>query len=501
LALLFLTLMVTFPGFVARRNASPVRDGDTPELPLLTSVSQYGITWTFAEAVPCGQFVNGDWYVVGEASVLAISPAPTPGRNGSVLNLTTNNGKTGFDSRLSSGRYNPAFDAYPPLQLRPGDALFSSISVETLGLLPNLLRSSDHADNPIRTAAVLTSMPAAVPPDTFRPSYCDRTRNQLYRAADLRRDLLPRLPLDGIRLQHEGGPLSLAFMERIFQRPWLDTITYGFAAPMENMPVYGREVARAVGIGSLLLCSDFTPEQKEKLLILMVQVGIDLWGIVQAGGHPGWFAHGGHNSGRKWLISFAGLLLSDQNMAAPSKTYPSLAFQEDMQTMYDQGWTGAGVVYAGHYGSKGHPDHPDWGPYEHLPPWEWPGDIGESYRRCCTSSAWVGEALAARILRAQDQWDYPAFFDYVDRWMTEDDSEAVRMIKEVRGADYSPSWARQGQTWDPFVQDMWNTFRRDAGRAATTTAGSRAVSPAGSWTASAYPGFQWPRRPTGCWGG
>ncbi|MEK7408870.1 MAG: hypothetical protein AAB225_27720, partial [Acidobacteriota bacterium] len=430
-----------------------------PELPLLTSISQYGITWTFDRAAPCGQFVNGDWYVVGEVDVIQITPAPAPGRNGSVLNLTTNNGKTGFDSRLSSGRYSSAYDVYPPVKLKPGDALISSISVEKPGVLPNMLRPSDHAANPIQTAAVLTCMSGAVPADTFRPSYCDRRRDRLYHAGDLQRGLLPRLPLDGIRMRYDSGPLSLAFMERIFERPWLDTITYGFAAPMENMPVYGREFARAAGIGSLLLCSDFTPEQKEKLLINMVQVGIDLWGIVQAGGHAGWFAHGGHNSGRKWLIAFAGLMLGDAEMAAPSKTYPSLALQEDMQTMYDKGWTGAGVVYAGHFGSKGHPDNPDWGSYEHLPPAEWPGDIGESYRRCCTSLAWVGQALAARILGAEDEWNHPAFFDYVDRWMTEDDSEAIQVIKQVRGRDYSASWSRQRQTWDPFVQDMWDTYR------------------------------------------
>jgi len=432
---------------------------DIPKLPLLTSVSQYGITWTFDREAPCGQFVNGDWYVVGEVNVIGISPAPTPGRNGSVLNLTTNNSKTGFDSRLASGRYSSDYDVYPPLTLKPGDALVSSISVDSAGLVPNMLRPSDHAANPIRTAAVLTSLAGAVPADTFRPGYCDRKRDRLYRASGLRRDLLPQLPVDGIRMQHDSGPLSLAFMERIFQRPWLDTISYEFAAPMENMPVYGREIARAASMGSLLLCSDFTTEQKEKLLVSMVQVGIDLWAIVRAGGHSGWFAHGGHNSGRKWLISFAGLMLGDANMAAPSKTYPGLAFGEDRQTMHDQAWSGATVVYAGHFGPQGHPDHPDWGPYEHLPPSDWPGDIGESYRRCCTSLAWVGEALAARILGVVDQWAHPAFFDYVDRWMTEDDSDAVQIIKQARGRDYSSSWARQRQTWDPFVQDMWNTYR------------------------------------------
>jgi hypothetical protein len=38
-----------------------------------TSVSQYGITWTFDRAYTCGQFVNGDWWVVGPVKITAIT--------------------------------------------------------------------------------------------------------------------------------------------------------------------------------------------------------------------------------------------------------------------------------------------------------------------------------------------------------------------------------------------------------------------------------------------
>src|SRR5262245_49653629 len=46
------------------------------QLALKTSVSQYGITWTFAQPARVGQFINGDWYVVGPAVVEAIDPRP-----------------------------------------------------------------------------------------------------------------------------------------------------------------------------------------------------------------------------------------------------------------------------------------------------------------------------------------------------------------------------------------------------------------------------------------
>jgi hypothetical protein len=75
--------------------------------------------------------------------------------------------------------------------------------------------------------------------------------------------------------------------------------------------------------------------------------------------------------------------------------------------------------------------------------------------------AWVGQALAARLLHAEKAWDHDAFFDYVDRWMTEDDTQHLEEIKKAKGWDYSMSWARQRQTWDPFVEAMWAKYRNN----------------------------------------
>jgi len=114
-----------------------------------------------------------------------------------------------------------------------------------------------------------------------------------------------------------------------------------------------------------------------------------------------------------------------------------------------------------------------YGPYEQSQPSTWqiltpPGEqLGEAYRRCCTSVSWVGEALAVHLLNGESVWNYPAFFDYVNRWMTEDDTLAVAEIKAQSGFDYSASWDRQKQTVDwldgevsqpSFIDDMWNAF-------------------------------------------
>jgi hypothetical protein len=73
----------------------------------------------------------------------------------------------------------------------------------------------------------------------------------------------------------------------------------------------------------------------------------------------------------------------------------------------------------------------------------------------------VGQALALRIMHAESLWAHDAFFDYIDRWMTEDDSVFVEEILAATGNDYSADWSRQGQCWDGFVEQMWAKYRND----------------------------------------
>jgi hypothetical protein len=71
----------------------------------------------------------------------------------------------------------------------------------------------------------------------------------------------------------------------------------------------------------------------------------------------------------------------------------------------------------------------------------------------------VAQALALRLMKAEKSWNHDPFFDYVDRWMYEDDSQFVKVIKEATGRDHDKSWARQGQAWDEFVNQMWARHR------------------------------------------
>jgi hypothetical protein len=450
------------------------------DLPLLPSVSEYGITWTFAEPVRAGRFVNGDWYVVGPATVTAIDPKPLYGsqvpkfqldhmdkerpeaqrvRNGFMINPPAAM-RVAYDSGVRNW-FDPSLIQKLPAKLQPGDSLVSTISMPKglklkAPLWHNIERGVDDS-SPIRTAAVLTCLAEPQPADAFRPAFCDR-RQKIYFSRNLKRELLPSVAAA------KDTP-SLARFVRFTRRPWVGTGFFGFEGPAENMPQYGRDYGRVAGISALLLCTDLKPAQKEPLLVNYVQVGIDLGGMIRAG-HPGWTGFGGHGSGRKLPIVFAGLLLDDPVLANINKSFPKASFGEDEQTAYGNCWTGAKVVFAGHSAideatgaarSRGN----NWGPYEHTPPAQWKDgqNTSESYRRCCTSVAWVAQALVLRLMHAEKAWNHDAFLDYCDRWMYENDAAFVKTMKEATGKDYSPEWARQGQTWEPYVNELWFKYR------------------------------------------
>jgi hypothetical protein len=243
-----------------------------------SSITKDGITWTFSEPALVGQFVTGDYYAVGPVTITAIDPAPTtssPYENGSVLNLPTANGKSGFDSRLNDGTdqswwFDASLRVNPPITLKPGDALVSSISLTQIHSLPEVMRASDMSASPVRTVSVLTVLSAAPSADAFRPSYCDRNQT-IYHADTLQRDLLPSLSPP-----NPSGTPPLAQFETWYRRPWIDTNAFLFDAPAEYMPSYGQHIAFADSYASLLLMLNFPADQKVNLTDYFVQYGIDL---------------------------------------------------------------------------------------------------------------------------------------------------------------------------------------------------------------------------------
>jgi len=442
------------------------------DLPLLGELTQHGITWTFEEPARVGRFVNGDYYVVGSVTVADIDPLPSNGRHGSQLNIPPNVQRSGFDNRISSGRYDASLRVDLPVSLAPGNSLVSSRSASTDQAC--VLRPISTSSSPVASVSILTSVSAPQPLDAFRPSYAVG-QNTIYLSRNINRQILPRL-------QGVAHTAPITEFEAYLKRPWIDTVFFNFAVPAEYMACYGRENGYMMSFAGLLLTLDMPQEEKEPLLVYMVQYGIDLYGLVQAG-HSGWNAHGGHGTGRKFPILLAGVMLDNAGMKSLDAD-----FGEDMQTIwvnetlppgsYQHTWHSIPqvVAYGGHYGVNGESVNQGWGPYEHLSPAQWPTTtdgtyLGNSYRRCCTSVAWVGEALAARLIPGMmESWDHPQFFAYVDRWMTPEDPDDIQRIKSETGLTVSGDFMQGhagkilsgGGYYEPhnvFIDEMWEAYR------------------------------------------
>jgi len=414
-------------------TAEPVR-GD-----LQSELTQYGVTWTFDRPVRVGRYLTGDWWVVGPVTVTRISPATSPGRNGAVVNPPAGK-RQGYDDRIAG--YEPSLRAEFPLLLQPGQSLVNAASVDRIGEKTPDTVSGQYARGPLRTAVVLTCVSEPLSPDAFRPAYVGGQKLE-FTARQLRRDLLPRL-------RPPGKVPDLKPYERYLERIWLDHL-YEWPNrqmhPLENMPDYGREITNIVSTVSLLLLLDDPDGQHEKLLLRFVQLGIDYYGVTQSDNDL-WRANGGHNSGRKMPILFAGVLLDHEGMK-----HVRASFAEDQQTYYGQGYRGQKALWT--------IDRSQSRRHEHLPPEKWDGPPfqgenngwkSEAYRRL-NGPTWIGQTLAARLLGAKAYWNHDPLFDYVDRWVREAADGTVDK-PTLRPAGYDPFYGTR-----PLVRAMWEAYR------------------------------------------
>jgi hypothetical protein len=467
------------------------------------SVTQYGITWTFDKPYTVGKFVTGDYWVIGPVTVVSVSPAPGPApanepatsgksiygttmlvtdprmRNGSMIILGrdreadkgTGFGAQGYDSRGLV--YAPKLSVAFPLQLPVNQSLISSISTETYDdkgkvstpyiMAPfssgpsRYLNCAPTAESVMSDAAVLTCLDKIPPDDAFRPPYAG-TEKPIYEVKDLHWDILPKL-------QPVASTPDWAKMERVFERPWLDhldTFAIQTCFPANNQPGYGREFSRMTSMAGLMLLLDVPQEQKQKLMIEYVQLGIDLHGLGVCGRN--WISEdGGFWIGRKWPILFASLMLNNESlrtfppvdasvpvystlMLAPTTPAPNGFFCEDTDTFYGKGGDGQTVLGQTIFHMVPHPS------FEEKPRSQFDAEDKrlDAYRTQ-NALSWNGEALAALLMKAKAIWNHDAYFDYVDRMMG------------PNPASEFPKWLLPGCTssMDLFTQDMWNTYRKD----------------------------------------
>lgn len=459
--------------------AQPTESGDsggTVGVIYRSSVSQYGITWTFDRAYPSGQFANGDYWVLGPVQIVMMTPPATSGRNGWMVNPV---GFTqGYDNRTqlngASPVYNAALQPRLPYVANPGSSVIKAISVD-----PTLATCRPC----LKTAAVLTVV-GSVPPEngrsTFRPPYFG-TAKPMISTASMRLDLLPSL----VPPQSEGPIESLSALTDRFKRVQLDHVLPTWLGdnmhPADNMPNYGASIGRDTGDAALRLMLNEPLKTKLPAVITYVQYGIDTYYTLLGG--MKWLGEGGHGNGRKLPITFAAVLLDDPAMKrAVSEGPATKSFGEDDQVYFSSRANGgSGQVLWGaecteaQYWTKittnnGRRDCRD--PYGYVDGGG--AEIGQAYQFCCTSKEWKGTALALHLMPGLGVvWNNPYFMLYVDRWVNfgvwaQPDPCMLEPRPKLNGKCLLGSGrflSKNGSSKDsgyygsPFADSMWQAYR------------------------------------------
>ncbi|MFP4400740.1 MAG: right-handed parallel beta-helix repeat-containing protein [Candidatus Woesearchaeota archaeon] len=433
-------------------------------------ISQYGITWTFDQNYECGQFVNGDYYVVGPVTVTNVDPAPSGGRHGSMINPVIGQA---YDDRI--GDYSAGDAVSFPATLNPDESLVSTISQTTTdctisGGDPGVIDLAGacvpyRQNRPwLSTAAVLTIVDSPLDGDYFRPGFNGDDKNY-YNADNIRWDILPDLA------PTSNTPDDLSYYERGLERPWIMHLSDWSAReihPRQNMLDYHAKILGFVSNAYLLAFFDIP--DKEDLVIRLIQNGIDEYELVQTG-HAS-------SSVSKIPILFAGAMLNDQEILNFFNSGLSQTpFREDWMTYYPEdgtssavssivpegeGWTGALALFRQDPGTTGEHEklHPsEWDDIETVYGYSGGGCKRESYRRI-NSPNWPSMSFMALLLDGKDYWNHDAFFDYSDRFMTEvidgDYSQALIDACGVSGDSYGPDESI-------FRDEVWLAYRYDYG--------------------------------------
>jgi hypothetical protein len=402
-----------------------------------TSISQFGITWKFDKDYTTGQFANGDYWVAGSAvKITSITPRSvvTGGQtmHGSMINPSVN-GPQGYDSRMKSNTFSASANVGRafPLTVPAGSSLLSSESYSTWAT----------GDNPqLKTIAILTVLASPPPAGSFRPAPVGTNKSITWNKSKLNYSKLRSLaPV--------ASTPSLSSVEALFERPWIEqgtTWVSRYMHPGENQPTYGREIAQTLSQGLLSLQLNYSKTQKEKLLVRLVQYGLDIYGSARLGAV--WPAGGGHNQGRKMPMLLAGAVLGDSNILSYADGR-KLLFQEDRQTFYVTQADVGRALYTG----DGRPRVPyiqsdvglaEWGEKHSQEP-QWDGRNWDSYYRTVSSSSTVGHVLTARLMGLKDVWNWPAIFDYNDRYWSIEGSRAGGGANSISS----------------FVAAMWKSYR------------------------------------------
>jgi hypothetical protein len=418
------------------------------------SITRFAITWTFDGEYTCGQYANGDSWVVAPSTglkVIGISPKSTVS-GGRTINGTTINPKAemwakhGFDSSIDGGGFDEDLNA-----ARPGGKDLSASNPLIVTKPSSLISSVSHPTAAFRPTitdiSILTVVPSAPAAGSFRPPYAGSDKTHYWNKSHLDYSILKKEPVSG-----SPTPDS---MNGNFTRPWFELATENAGRnfhPLNHQPEYGAYMAEIMGDALLTLHHNYTNAQKEKLYVSIVQWGLDLYGCATTGAM--WPDNGGHNAGKKAPVVLAALALNDPKILSyadaknPTKvvidginTTKGFIFAEDRQTWYVTQSDVGRELYQGD--GRAREEYissdigiPEWGE-KHASSPDRDGRNWSTYYRDINFVAHLGPALAIRMTKGgMKAWNWPAFFDYTDR-----------------------SWVNSASQMNALPASMWRSYR------------------------------------------
>ena len=415
-----------------------------------SSIEQYGITWTFDREYQCGQFVNGDYWVVDEGSGVTVNifPEPANGKNGSQINPQSSSEP--FDDRTYN--YYPSLLFESGSVLYSGDSLVSTISEVNEGSDEDVLGryvADEHAF--IQSVAVLTTLSFAPLPNSFRPPIFGDEKN-IYNFNDADLSVFAEMIAPSSTLSHiaDDQKSITENYAKYLSGPW---INWGsdwqgrLIHPLDNMPNYYEYCYYVYSESGLIINSDM--EGKEAVIKNFIQLGIDTYFVTKNGF--------GDRTVSKFPILVAGIALNQPDFY--NTDYPG--FKEILQTYYGTGWSSPtpSVIWRQKIGNEHEETHPS--NWDNIAVPAGGGDLMEAYRRCCSSVSWSGIALAIHAMNIVNEWNHQPFLDYVDRWHYE--AGAIDEANMTIIHNYYPTLGGgdSGSTESAFTSDMWEAYRDD----------------------------------------
>lgn len=383
----------------------------------MITITRNGITWTLDrsgtlnDGVTNGTYVNGRPWVKIPFSVTAINPVPTAEHNGTMWN--------------PAGGATQAFDIFPgnPYTSENQPAGNAGLSLPWSVSTEGSIISSDTSEistqfNTALMFSILTAVAVAPAVGDFAPPYIGSgSRASIANESNINYARLANHAHTGIAQIPNMATLNVGFSKDWFELDLNWTGRYLHPSYMGLSTGYGRDIALQTGDACLALQLAYTNAQKRDLLINIVQLGIDIYGMIQTGGT--WYADGGHNYGRlSPLIVAAGVL----NHSGMKTALGSYLFSEMHATFYVSAGE-VGTQTPPRVGQNGDLPHdyitgeigmPEWGIRHYLLP-HWDNNFWLASYRDIGGSCLPAPVIVALSMGMRGLLNHEAMFDYCAR--------------------------------------------------------------------------------------